>query len=109
MAGQMGAVRNTTQNLQVVAVDDAEGIILVHGAVSGPKNGWVLISDAVKSPLPEAAPFPAGLMNDFGENSIADRDILTEAKANEVRLDEAVTAEDTAPTDDADQSDADKD
>ena len=64
MAGQMGAVRSTTQNIEVVSVDDDEGCILLCGAVPGPKNGWVLISDAIKGTRPEDAPFPAGLLND---------------------------------------------
>ena len=70
MAGQMGAVRNTTQNIEVVSVDDDDGIILLHGAVPGPKNGWVLISDAIKAKLPDAAPFPAGLAREVSANSV---------------------------------------
>ena len=62
MAGQMGAVRNTTQNVEVVSVDDEDGVILLCGAVPGPKNGWVLISDAIKAAIPADAPFPAGLL-----------------------------------------------
>ncbi len=61
MAGQMGNVRQTTQNLKIVAVDEAEGLILVTGAVPGANKGWVLIQDAEKRPLAENAPFPAGL------------------------------------------------
>ena len=64
MAGQMGNVRNTTQNLEVVGVDDDEGVVLICGAVPGPKNGWVMISDAIKAKLPEDVPFPAGLVSD---------------------------------------------
>ena len=48
MAGQMGNKRITTQNLEIVAVDDNQGIILIEGAVPGSKNGWVYISDACK-------------------------------------------------------------
>ena len=61
MAGQMGNERVTTQNLKVVAVDEEEGLILVSGAVPGAKSGWVLITDAVKKPLHEDAPLPAGI------------------------------------------------
>lgn len=63
MAGHMGAVRVTTQNLTVVDVDDEEGLILIKGAVPGAKNGWLLVSDAFKKARPEAAPFPAGLVS----------------------------------------------
>ncbi len=62
MAGHMGDVRVTTQNLEVVSTDPDRGLILVKGAVPGAKGGWVLVRDAVKRPLPEEAPFPAGLV-----------------------------------------------
>jgi len=61
MAGHLGADRVTTQNLEVVGVDDPRGLILVKGAVPGSKGGWVLVRDAVKQPLPDGVPFPAGL------------------------------------------------
>ena len=87
MAGHMGAVRNTTQNIEVVSIDDEEGVILLCGAVPGPKNGWVLISDAIKAKLPEDAPFPAGLV---GAVSASDAD---EAPAEEAAADNAPVAE----------------
>ena len=62
MAGQMGNERVTTQNLQIVAVDEEDNLILVKGAVPGAKSGWILITDAVKKPLPEDAPLPAGII-----------------------------------------------
>ncbi len=61
MAGHMGAVRVTTQNLEVVKTDVERGLIMVKGAVPGAKGGWVTIKDAVKKKLPEGVPFPAGL------------------------------------------------
>jgi len=84
MAGHMGAARNTTQNIEVVAVDDDEGLILLCGAVPGPKNGWVLISDAIKVARPEDAPFPAGLKVDISAVEAASSD---EAVADEVSAD----------------------
>jgi len=60
MAGHMGAERVTTQNLEIVAVDLEDNLILVKGAVPGSKQGWVLINDAVKKPAPEGIPLPAG-------------------------------------------------
>ena len=62
MAGQMGNERSTTQNLEVVAGDLEDNLVLVKGAVPGANQGWVLISDAVKRALPEDAPKPAGLL-----------------------------------------------
>jgi len=63
MAGHMGAVRVTTQNLQVIQTDDAEGLILVKGAVPGHEGSFVLVSDAAKRKAPKGAklPFPAAL------------------------------------------------
>ncbi|MCC6598678.1 MAG: 50S ribosomal protein L3 [Alphaproteobacteria bacterium] len=62
MAGHLGDERVTMQNLQVVAVDEELGLILIKGAVPGSKQGWILISDAVKKPLPKDAPLPAGVI-----------------------------------------------
>ena len=41
MAGHMGAVRVTTQNLEIVRTDADRGLIMVKGAVPGSKGGWV--------------------------------------------------------------------
>lgn len=49
MAGRMGIDRQTTQNLKIVKVDVDRGLILIKGAVPGPKGGLVLIRNAVKS------------------------------------------------------------
>ena len=58
MAGHMGDVRVTTQNLTVVSTDVDRGLILVRGAVPGSKGGYVLIQDAVKIGTQEGLPFP---------------------------------------------------
>jgi len=61
MAGHMGSVRVTTQNLQVVKTDADRGLIMVKGAVPGSKGGWVTIKDAVKKAAPEGLPTPAAI------------------------------------------------
>ena len=61
MAGHMGAVRVTTQNLEVVKTDADRGLVFIKGAVPGSKGGWVTVKDAVKKKLPENVPFPAAL------------------------------------------------
>jgi large subunit ribosomal protein L3 len=48
MAGHMGNVRRTTQNLKVVRVDAERNLLLVKGAVPGAKGGDIIISAAVK-------------------------------------------------------------
>jgi large subunit ribosomal protein L3 len=61
MAGHMGDVRVTNQNIEVVSTDVERGLLLVSGNVPGAKGGFVLVSDAKKKPLPKDAPYPAGL------------------------------------------------
>ncbi|GGH59118.1 50S ribosomal protein L3 [Frigidibacter albus] len=61
MAGHLGAVRVTTQNIQVVRTDSDRGLIMVKGSVPGSKGGWVTVKDAVKKPLPENVILPAAL------------------------------------------------
>jgi large subunit ribosomal protein L3 len=61
MAGHMGDVRVTTQNLQVVRTDPARGLIMVKGAVPGSAGGWVTVKDAVKKPAMKDAPEPAAV------------------------------------------------
>ena len=48
MSGRMGNDTVTTQNLTVHAVDADKGLILVKGAVPGPKNGLVVLRSAAK-------------------------------------------------------------
>jgi large subunit ribosomal protein L3 len=48
MAGRAGAEKVTTLNLQVVKVDSEAGLLLIKGAVPGPRGGLVLVRDAVK-------------------------------------------------------------
>ena len=49
MTGHMGDVTVTTQNLDVVRVDEARSLLLVRGAVPGAKNGHVVVRPAVKA------------------------------------------------------------
>ncbi len=51
MAGRMGGDRQTTMNLVVQGVDTERGLILIKGAVPGPKGGLVLIHTAAKEGL----------------------------------------------------------
>ena len=49
MPGQMGHVKVTVQNLEVVRVDAEKNLLLVKGSVPGPKKSLVTIKEAVKS------------------------------------------------------------
>ena len=48
MAGRMGAVTTTTLSLKVHAVDAEKGLVLIKGAVPGPRGGLLLVRSAVK-------------------------------------------------------------
>ncbi|MFZ0254239.1 MAG: 50S ribosomal protein L3 [Gammaproteobacteria bacterium] len=49
MAGQLGNKQRTVHNLEVIRVDEARELILVRGAVPGPKGGDIILRPAVKS------------------------------------------------------------
>ena len=63
MAGHMGTVRATAQNLEIVSIDEENGLLIVCGAVPGSKGAYVLVYDAMKKALPVSAPFPAGILS----------------------------------------------
>jgi large subunit ribosomal protein L3 len=71
MAGHMGARNRTQQNLEIVRTDATRGLLFVKGSVPGSKGGWLSVTDAIKLPLDERAPYPAGLLGD--------KEIVTEA------------------------------
>jgi large subunit ribosomal protein L3 len=48
MAGRMGGVKTTTLSLKVHKVDTERGLVLIKGAVPGPRGGLVLVRSAVK-------------------------------------------------------------
>ena len=54
MSGHLGDETVTTQNLDIVRIDEARQLLLVRGAVPGAKNGHVVVRPAVKA-KPQAA------------------------------------------------------
>jgi large subunit ribosomal protein L3 len=48
MPGQMGAVKVTVQNLEVVKIDTENNLLLVKGAVPGPKKALLVLKETVK-------------------------------------------------------------
>jgi large subunit ribosomal protein L3 len=49
MPGHLGAVKVTTQNLEIVRVDAERNLIMVKGAVPGAPGGKVIVTPAVKA------------------------------------------------------------
>lgn len=52
MAGNMGNESVTVKNLKVLQVDEKNGIVVVNGAVPGPKNQIIRVQDALGKPFP---------------------------------------------------------
>lgn len=96
MAGQMGNVTITTQNLEVVGTDPERGLILVKGAVPGARDGYVRIADAVKKLPPDGLSFPCAIRGQEpeppGEASASDAD------GDEVAAEEALSESDSEET-----------
>lgn len=102
MAGQMGNKRRTQQNLVVVGVDVARGLVLVRGAVPGSKGGYVYLSDAVKRARHEDAPLPAGLREDapaVDEGLVVATDLVPDVAAEEAALAKELATDDGATAD----------
>jgi large subunit ribosomal protein L3 len=62
MAGHMGARNRTQQNLEIVRTDPIRGLLFVKGSVPGHKGSWLTVTDAIKMPRNETAPYPAGIL-----------------------------------------------
>jgi len=82
MAGHMGARNRTQQNLEVVRTDPIRGLLFIKGSVPGHKGSWLAVTDAIKLPRPDEAPYPAG--------------ILEKLKLDEVEVPEAGLVDDAA-------------
>ena len=62
MAGRLGNVKRTMQNIEVISTDDNDDLIIVKGSVPGPKGLYVTISDSVKIKN-KNLPFPTFISN----------------------------------------------
>ena len=54
MAGRMGGRQVTALNLQIVSADPERELVLVKGAIPGPRGGMVVLRNSVKAPSPAA-------------------------------------------------------
>ena len=50
MSGHMGNVNQTTRNLRILGIDKEENLLVIEGAVPGPKGGYLVITKAKKPP-----------------------------------------------------------
>ncbi len=62
MAGHMGTEKVTVQNVKVVHIDQALGLIAINGSVPGKQGSYVYLSDSIKIALPITAKFPAAFV-----------------------------------------------
>jgi large subunit ribosomal protein L3 len=70
MAGHMGARNRTQQNLEVVRTDPIRGLLFIKGSVPGHKGAWLTVSDAIKLPRHDSAPYPAGLLEELKQEEV---------------------------------------
>src|SRR3954452_9980823 len=70
MAGHMGARNRTQQNLEVVRTDPIRGLLFIKGSVPGHKGSWLSVTDAIKVPRTDAAPYPAGILEQLKEEQV---------------------------------------
>lgn len=104
MAGQMGDRQRTQMNLEVVRTDADRGLLFIKGSVPGSKNGWLLVRDAVKLPLPEELPFPGAVIEAAkpqDEAAAPEADAASEAatQADETAVEDCAPAADAPAVD----------
>lgn len=86
MAGHMGARNRTQQNLEIVRTDPIRGLLFIKGSVPGHKGSWLTVSDAIKLKRPEAAPYPAGVLEQLKEEEVhvPEAGLVDEAAVHEI-------------------------
>jgi large subunit ribosomal protein L3 len=86
MAGHMGARNRTQQNLEVVRTDPIRGLLFIKGSVPGHKGSWLTVQDAIKLPRPDAAPYPAGIVEQMkaAEVEVPTAGLVDDAAVHEI-------------------------
>jgi len=83
----MGARNRTQQNLEIVRTDPIRGLLFVKGSVPGHKGAWLTVSDAIKIPRHETAPYPAGIIETaqpVAEQELAPAGLVEEGAVHEM-------------------------
>lgn len=96
MPGQMGNVRRTVQNLEVIEIDVENNLILIKGNVPGPKKGLVIIKSAVKNPESTGAKELVSyeeVVNEALEETIVEEENTTEEPVQEEETKEETPVE----------------
>ena len=94
MAGHLGDEIITSLNIKVVAIDEAEGLIMIAGSVPGADGSIVTIRDAIKKKAFDGLPMPAGLKSS-GKPAAAPQAQAEEAPADVEAEAPADTAQET--------------
>lgn len=76
MPGQMGNVKRTISNLEVIKVEN--NYLLVKGSIPGPKKGFVVIKEAIKNPKPVAPAILHQWANNSTNDTVVNASIETE-------------------------------
>jgi large subunit ribosomal protein L3 len=86
MAGHMGARNRTQQNLEVVRTDAIRGLLFIKGSVPGHKGSWLTVTDAVKLPRHDSAPYPAGIVEQMKQEEahVPEAGLVDEAAVHEI-------------------------
>jgi large subunit ribosomal protein L3 len=86
MAGHMGARNRTQQNLEIVRTDPIRGLLFVKGSVPGHKGSWLTVTDAVKVPRADSAPYPAGILDlkKLDELEVPEAGLVDDAAVHEI-------------------------
>jgi len=82
----MGARNRTQQNLEIVRTDPIRGLLFIKGSVPGHKGSWLSVSDAIKVPRADAAPYPAGIVEQMKEEEVhvPEAGLVDEAAVHEI-------------------------
>jgi large subunit ribosomal protein L3 len=86
MAGHMGARNRTQQNLEIVRTDPIRGLLFVKGSVPGHKGSWLTVTDAIKLPHNDGAPYPAGILDTkkLNELEVPEAGLVDDAAVHEI-------------------------
>ncbi len=91
LPGHMGSLTVTIQNLEVVAVDLENNVILIKGNVPGPKKGLVIIKSAVKNP--DKVNETETLINYVENPVVAESEVVESEEKEETTVEETSTEE----------------